>query len=118
MEWSRSQGLELVGGRGLKHGTLYFVLKKDGMELRPFNFYEDNPREAFLYVYFEGMGPSFADQHRRAELCDRFNRIEGVNISPEKSYPGIPLPKLEAEAALETALGALEWMLSRMHEGL
>ena len=59
----------------------------------------------------------FADQERRAELCHRFNRIEGVDLSPEKSYPGIALPKLEAESALETALGALEWMLARMREG-
>jgi hypothetical protein len=42
------------------------------------------------------------------------NRIEGLEISPEKKYPGIGFSKLREKNELETLFEALEWMVERI----
>ena len=58
--------------------------------------------------------PAFSELDQRAELCERVNRIEGLEISPEKKYPGIGFSKLREKNELETLFEALEWMVERI----
>lgn len=56
MEWSKEQGLGLVGGRGRKRATLYLTVEQSGAELKPLYIYEDGERSAVLHLYFSVLG--------------------------------------------------------------
>ena len=114
MDWGRKLGFELVGGKGAKHGGIYFVLGAGGgMEMKPFQLYEGF-REAYIYLGFTEMGSAFSQPDQRVELCERVNRLDGVKISAEKGVPGFGFSKLRREGALKTLLEALEWMVEQI----
>ena len=110
--WGQSKGLSIVGGRGAKHAGVHFVLTVRDVEMKPFNLYEDY-HEGYLYLAFGQMGPALS-MDERAEFCERVNQIEGLNVLPQKINPGIGFSALRAERALDTLLGALEWMVERI----
>ncbi|MCP5109432.1 MAG: hypothetical protein GY953_01210, partial [bacterium] len=113
MDWGRRKGFVLLGGKGVKHAAIHFVLKVDGVEWKPFNIYEGY-QEGYLYLPFAQMGPAFAELDQRAELCRRVNRIKGMKALPEKHYPGVGFAKLRAKGALMQLFEALGWMVERM----
>lgn len=114
VDWGRKHGFKLLGGKGAKHAGIYFVLVAGGdMEMKPFQLYEGY-REAYFYLTFTDMGSAFSQLDQRTELCERVNRLDGVEISAEKGVPGFGFSKLRSEGALETLLEALEWMVERI----
>ena len=118
LEWAERQGFAIEGGRGAKYAGLSLVLNIGGESLKPLYLYEgyENKPPA-LHIQFDEMGPRFQAPEMLKELADRLNRLPEADISPDKSYPGLPFTSLREPDAVSELLKTLDWLVSELKGG-
>ncbi len=110
IDWAIENGLRWNGGRGPSKASIWPVLE-DGIQ--PISLYEGTGR-CVLHIQFYCMGPRFEEVEARRPIAEAFNRILGVDLDPERPYPGIRFELLESEEARVGMFEALDLMLTAL----
>lgn len=111
-EWMRKDGTrELVFGTGKENGSVYPVLKADGVSLNPAYLSSDGK----LWLQFGSLQdkPIFGSIEARRKLMEQFNSIVAVNFTDADlmKYPSIPLSTIAADPdGVTKVISALTWM--------
>jgi len=112
--WARAQGLETIGGTGGTYGSLYLILNTPEASYKPFCYYASD-KGGSLSLMLDEMGPLFgAGTGARASYCNGLSELTGYPISPESSYPGIPLSKLDDSDVFQRVLSVFQEALGAM----
>jgi hypothetical protein len=111
LEWMRSGGRPLTFGMGREHGSVYPVLRPNGVTINPVYLSTDGK----LWLQFASLEgkPVFGPLETRRELMRRLGTVHGVQLDePDLTrYPSIPLSKIGNDPqGLERILSALNWM--------
>ena len=110
-DWMRKDGRSLVFGAGRENGSVYPVLRPDGVGINPVYLSTDGK----LWLQFGSLEgkPVFGPLDKRKDLMSRFNTIKGVNFIEADlgRYPSIALTKIAADPeGLSKILLTLNWM--------
>lgn len=95
ISWAKKAELECAGGRGLESATLSF----GNSWVKPLWLWEGYTKSPFVQLAFEKIiklpeGPVLV-----RHLCEKLNRIDGVELSPDQRWPSIKLGLLKEPSA-------------------
>jgi hypothetical protein len=101
----------VVFGTGKDNGSVYPLLKPEGVAINPFYLSSDGK----VYVQFGSLAnkPVFGDLAKRRELMQHFNSIRGVHFGDTDltRYPSITLRQIVQDPnGVDHLFTALEWM--------
>ena len=110
-DWMRKGGRTLVFGTGRENGSVYPVLRPDGININPVYLSTDGK----LWLQFGALQgkPVFGPLDKRRELMTRLGAVEGANLTESDliKYRSLPLSKIVADKdGLSKILSALNWM--------
>jgi hypothetical protein len=110
-EWMRKDGRTLQFGTGREYGSVYPLLRPNGININPVYLSTDGK----LWLQFGSLQnkPVFGALDKRRELMRRFGEIRGAGFVEADLglYPAIPLSKIaEDPEGLSKVLSALNWL--------
>lgn len=110
LDWARSTGRKLWGGKGTQSGSLYVDVGPRGRPVYPFAIWTNGRIE----VQLQGLTriAPFDDESNRRQLQRRLNTIPGVAIADESltKRPSFSLTVLRDDPAFAQFLSAVEWV--------
>lgn len=117
LDWMKGTGLPLVFGTGRENGSVYPLLKPQGVAINPAYL----STEGKVWLQFKSLEgkPVFGDMDRRRELMRRFAEVDGVtlNESSLNRWAAVPLTQAAADPAGATKLiSAFEWIIQQVKE--
>ena len=116
VDWATGLGLQIEGGYGAKHGSLYFVLETDDIRVRPMSLYEAY-RHTMISISLDEMRSVIEDTSLVSQLCESLNSIDGVDVPWEKSYPAFQISVLRDPAAWQAFTDAFNSLIDELRKG-
>ncbi|MDR7038799.1 hypothetical protein J2X36_003570 [Methylobacterium sp. BE186] len=115
LDWMKGTGLPLVFGTGRENGSVYPLLKPQGIAINPAYL----STEGKVWLQFKSLEgkPVFGDMDRRRELMRRFAEVDGVTLdeSSLNRWAAVPLAQAAADPAGATKLiSAFEWIIQQV----
>jgi hypothetical protein len=115
LAWMKGTGLPLVFGTGRENGSVYPLLKPQGVAINPAYL----STEGKVWLQFKSLEgkPVFGDMDRRRELMRRFAEVDGVTLdeSSLNRWAAVPLAQAAADPAGATKLiSAFEWIIQQV----
>lgn len=110
-DWMRKDGRSLTFGTGRESGSVYPVLRPDGININPVVLSTDGK----IWLQFGALQgkPIFGPLDKRRELMSRFGAIRGTSFvdTDLERYPSIALSKVAADPeGLPKLLSTLNWI--------
>ena len=113
LAWCERKADHTWWGRGQKSGSFIPVIPQGGKEYYPFAVWSYGSIE----IQFQTLRtrPAFSDEAKRQELCDRLNKIPGINIPVDRiRRPSIKLTALSDPQRLQQFLSVLNWVVGEI----
>jgi hypothetical protein len=116
LDWVTPRADYVWWGRGKHQGSFIPVFQATDRYYQLFAVWT----YGFVEIQFQTLAnrPAFADEAARMELRDRLQRIEGVEIPPDRltKRPGIDMDFLTDPGKLDLFFSAIEWAIKHIRE--
>lgn len=118
LAWMKGTGLPLVFGTGRENGSVYPLLKPQGVAINPAYL----STEGKVWLQFKSLEgkPVFGDMDRRREMMHRFAAVDGVSLdeSSLNRWASVSLAQAAADPAGATKLiAAFDWIVQQVRAG-
>lgn len=110
LQWAADRGFSWDGGRGASKASISLRLAP---KVWPISIYEGTGR-CVLHVQFNWMGPEYDEVKTRRPIARDFSEIQGVELDPERPYPGVRFDLLDSAQAQAALVIALERTVARL----
>ena len=115
LAWMKGSGLPLVYGTGQENGSVYLLLKPQGVVINPAYL----STEGKVWLQFKSLEgkPFFGDIERRRQMMARFAEIQGVEFYETilTKWAAIPLAQVAADpTGIEKLTSAFDWIVRQV----
>ncbi|NPD69783.1 hypothetical protein HN018_28400 (plasmid) [Lichenicola cladoniae] len=117
LDWMKETNLPLVWGTGRENGSVYPLLKPQGVSINP--AYLSTDGKIWLQLGTMQNRPVFGDLTVRRELLDRFGRVAGSGLKEQdlERTPGLSFAVIAADPeGLSKVIAAFNWLLDRVKQ--
>ncbi len=113
LNWLKPQMTKIWYGTG-RNGSMVPVFKHLGVEYFLFALWTTGTVE--VYFQWHKFRPPFDSEHKRMELLEKLNRINGVSISPDKlsGRPTIPIRVLSDKREYQKFIDVYKWFIEEV----